>query len=168
MKKIRHLIYVVLLIALDQFTKYLAATILKTSGPFPIIPKVLSLYYHENNGAVWGIMSGKISFLINTTIIIMAGMVLFYLKIPAGKRYNFMRIVLVFLSAGAIGNLIDRSINKYVVDFIYFELIDFPIFNLADCYVTGSAALLIILCLFYYKDEDFAFLNRKEEKKHEE
>lgn len=78
-----------------------------------------------------------------------------------------MRIVLVFLSAGAIGNLIDRSVNKYVVDFLYFELIDFPIFNLADCYVTGAAAFLIILCLFYYKDEDFAFLNRKEEQKHE-
>ncbi|WMJ88241.1 signal peptidase II [Anaerocolumna sp. MB42-C2] len=167
MKKIIHLIYVVLLIALDQFTKYLAATILKVDGPFPVIPKVFSLYYHENNGAVWGIMSGKISFLIIITIIIMTGMVLFYLKIPAGKRYNYMRIVLVFLSAGAIGNLIDRSVNKYVVDFLYFELIDFPIFNLADCYVTGAAAFLIILCLFYYKDEDFAFLNRKEEQKHE-
>lgn len=71
----------VLLIALDQFTKYLAATILKVDGPFPVIPKVFSLYYHENNGAVWGIMSGKISFLIIITIIIMTGMVLFYLKI---------------------------------------------------------------------------------------
>ncbi len=167
MKKIRHLIYVILLIALDQFTKYLAAIYLKTNGPVQVIPRVLQLYYHENNGAVWGIMSGKISFLIIITIIIMTGMVLFYLKMPAGKRYDRMRLVLVLLCAGAIGNLIDRSIHKYVVDFIYFELIDFPIFNLADCYVTCSALLLIILCLFYYKDDDFAFLNKKEEQKHE-
>lgn len=167
MKKFRHLIYLVLLIALDQLTKYWAATHLKADGPVHIIPKVFQLYYHENNGAVWGIMSGKISILIVATIVIMAGMIFFYLKIPSGRRYNIMRLILVFLTAGAIGNLIDRSINKYVVDFLYFELIDFPIFNLADCYVTGSAVLLIILSLFYYKDDDFAFLNRKEEQKHE-
>ncbi len=167
MQKIRHLIYIILLIALDQFTKYLAVIHLKVDGPVQIIPKVLKLYYHENNGAVWGIMSGKVSFLIITTVIIMAGMICFYMKIPEGKRYDRMRLILVFLSAGAIGNLIDRSIRKYVVDFIYFELIDFPIFNLADCYVTCSAFLLIILSLFYYKDDDFAFLKKKEEHKHE-
>ncbi len=167
MKKIRHLIYLILLIALDQFTKYLAATHLK-DGPVQIIPNVFQLYYHENNGAVWGLMSGKISILIIASIIIMAGMICFYIKIPPVKRYDVMRLILVFLTAGAIGNLIDRSIKQYVVDFFYFELIDFPIFNVADCYVTVSAALLIILSLFYYKDEDFAFLNRKEEEKHEQ
>ncbi len=167
MKKIRHLIYVVLLIAFDQYTKYLAVTHLKDGGPIQIIPKVLKLYYHENNGAVWGIMSGKISFLIIFTIIIMAGMIFFYLKIPGSKRYDFMHIVIVILTAGAMGNFIDRIVNQYVVDFIYFELIDFPIFNAADTYVTCSAVLLIFLSLFYYKDEDFAFLNKKEEQKHE-
>lgn len=164
MKKIRHLIYLLLLIALDQITKYFAATQLKINGPVSIIPKVFKLYYHENNGAVWGIMSGKISILIIATIIIMAGMIFFYLKIPAGRRYDIMRIILVFITAGAVGNLIDRCVNKYVVDFLYFELIDFPIFNLADCYVTVSAILLILLSLFYYKDEDFPFFNKKEGK----
>ena len=57
--------------------------------------------------------------------------------------------------AGAIGNLIDRISLKYVVDFIYFELIDFPIFNIADCYLTVSSFLLIILAIFYYKENDF-------------
>ncbi|WFR54741.1 signal peptidase II [Anaerocolumna sp. AGMB13025] len=166
MKKIRHLIYLILLIALDQLTKYLAAAHLK-DGPMAVIPNIFELYYHENNGAVWGIMSGKISILIVATVIIMGGMIYFYTKIPAGKRYNVMRLILVFIAAGAIGNLIDRSIKKYVVDFLYFKLIDFPIFNLADCYVTISAILLIVLSLFYYKDEDFAFLNRKEEQKHD-
>jgi signal peptidase II len=166
MKKIRHLIYLILLIALDQLTKYLAAAHLK-DGPVAVIPNVFELYYHENNGAVWGIMSGKISILIIATIIIMGGMIYFYTKIPADKRYNVMRLILVFIAAGAIGNLIDRSIKKYVVDFLYFKLIDFPIFNLADCYVTISAILLILLSLFYYKDDDFAFLNRKEEQKND-
>jgi signal peptidase II len=164
MKKIRHILYLILLIAFDQFTKHLATTNLKGGNPFDIIPGVLQFYYHENDGAVWGIMSGKISFLIIFTVIIMTGMILFYLKIPAAKRYDAIRIVMIFISAGAIGNLIDRSINKYVVDFIYFKLIDFPIFNVADSYITCSAVLLIVLSLFYYKDEDFAFLSKKEEK----
>ena len=168
MKKLRHLFYIILLIAFDQLTKHFAVTRLKDQEPFQVIPKVLQFHYHENNGAVWGIMSGKISFLILITTVIMAGMIYFYLKIPMDKRYNLLRIVLLFLTAGAIGNLIDRSVNKYVVDFIYFELIDFPIFNMADCYVTVSAALLIVLCLFYYKDEDFAFLNSKDVKKDEQ
>lgn len=167
MKKIRHLIYLILLIGFDQFTKHLASNNLKGKDPFEIIPGVLQLYYHENNGAVWGIMSGKIGFLIIVTIIILSGMIFFYLKIPASKRYDFIRIIMIFITAGAIGNFIDRSFNQYVVDFIYFKLIDFPIFNVADTYITCSAVLLIILSIFYYKDEDFAFLSRKEEKTNE-
>ncbi len=161
MRKIRHLLYLVLFIALDQFTKYLAVTGLKDKAPLDIIPNVLQLYYHENTGAVWGIMSGKVSFLAIVTVLIMAGMVAVYFKIPEDKRYNSLRIIMVFITAGAIGNLIDRSIRKYVVDFIYIKLINFPIFNIADTYVTVSAVLLILLSVFYYKDEDFDFLSRK-------
>jgi signal peptidase II len=64
------------------------------------------------------------------------------------------------MAAGAIGNMIDRVLKHYVVDFIYFELINFPIFNVADCYVTISAALLIISIMFIYKEEDFKFISK--------
>ena len=64
----------------------------------------------------------------------------------------------MFVTAGAIGNLIDRIRLNYVVDFLYFELIDFPVFNVADCYITVSMFLLVILVLFYYKDEDFSLI----------
>lgn len=160
MRKLRHFLYFILLIALDQFTKHLAAANLK-ENPFIIIPKVFQFTYHENNGAVWGILSGKIIFLILVTFLLLFLMVILYLKIPKDKRYNAIRIILVFICAGAVGNLIDRVFNGYVVDYIYFELIDFPVFNLADCYVTMSSILLIILGLFYYKDEDFEFLSSK-------
>ena len=63
--------------------------------------------------------------------------------------------------AGAIGNMIDRAVRGYVVDFFYFRLIDFPIFNVADIYVTVTMILLLILILFYYKEEDLEFLSRK-------
>ncbi|SHO45858.1 signal peptidase II [Anaerocolumna xylanovorans] len=163
MRKFRHFIYFILLVILDQFTKHLAASDLK-ENPFIVIPKVFQFTYHENNGAVWGILSGQIVFLIILTFLLLSLMVFLYLKVPTDKRYNAIRIILVFICAGAVGNLIDRIFNRYVVDFIYFELIDFPVFNLADCYVTLSSILLILLGLFYYKDEDFEFLSLKSAK----
>ena len=69
-----------------------------------------------------------------------------------------LQYIFGMLMAGAVGNLIDRVVNGSVVDFICFEFIDFPIFNVADCYVTVSVALLIILILFVYKEDDFEFL----------
>lgn len=164
MKKIIHLLLLILLIGLDQFTKYLVVIGLKGKDSIQLIPKVLQLHYHENTGAVWGIMSGKVSFLIISTTLIMVGMIALYFKIPQAKRYNFLRILMVVITAGAIGNLIDRCIRNYVVDFIYFELINFPIFNVADIYVTVSAVLLILSSIFYYKDEDFDFLSKRESK----
>lgn len=163
MRKLRHLLYLIILIALDQLSKYYAVTQLK-QAPKSIVPNVFQLLYHENTGAVWGILSNQTGLLVVFSSIIMIAMILFYFKIPSNKRYNYLRIVLVFITAGAIGNLIDRIFRKYVVDFLYFELIDFPIFNVADCYVTVASAVLIILFLFYYKDEDFEFLGKK--KKH--
>ena len=62
---------------------------------------------------------------------------------------------LLFFMAGAIGNFIDRITNQYVVDFFYFKLINFPIFNVADIYVTIAAVFMLFLGLFYYKEEDF-------------
>lgn len=162
MKRIRHLLYIIALLAFDQFTKYLVVANLKEDGPFQLIPKVFQFRYHENDGAVWGILSGKIPFLVVLTCIIMSFMVYVYFKIPMEKRYDLMRVILIFIAAGAIGNFIDRITRGFVVDFLYFELIDFPIFNVADCYITISSVLLIILSIFYYKDEDFAFLGKKE------
>ncbi len=84
---------------------------------------------------------------------------------PEDKKYLPLRVVGVLLGAGAVGNLIDRMAQSYVVDFLYFKLIDFPIFNVADCYVTAGAILLAVLILFVYKDEELGFLSLK--KKHE-
>lgn len=168
MRKIRHLFYVILLIAVDQITKIFALTRLKDKESISIIPKVLRLYYHENTGAVWGILSDNTSLLAVFTIIILIGLIYFYSRIPNDKHYDYMKLILVFITAGAIGNLIDRIYHKFVVDFIYFELIDFPIFNVADMYITVSAILLLILGIFYYKEEDFNFISRREvEKKNE-
>jgi signal peptidase II len=70
-------------------------------------------------------------------------------------------VLLVLVASGAIGNMIDRLSQNYVVDFVYFSLINFPIFNVADIYVTCSTVGLILAILFYYKEDDFRFLSLK-------
>lgn len=157
-QRIRHFIYFILLILIDQASKYWARTYLKINGPVSIIPGVLSLTYHENTGAVWGIMTGKTAFLSVVTVILTVLLITFYFKIPRERKYLPVQIIWVFILAGAVGNFIDRISLKHVVDFIYFELIDFPIFNIADSYLTVSCFLLLILGLFYYKDNDLEFI----------
>jgi len=164
----RHLIYFIILIALDQLTKLWAKTTLRNNGPFDIIPDVLKLQYHENSGAVWGILQGKANILSVFTLFILAALVYVYFQIPKERKLNLLKLIFVTIGAGAIGNMIDRFSYGYVVDFIYFELINFPIFNVADCYVTVSSILIILLAIFYYKDEDLAFLDNMFKKRNKE
>ena len=86
------------------------------------------------------------------------------LKTPNQHKYVKLHIALVFIASGAIGNMIDRLKLDYVVDFLYFSLINFPIFNVADIYVTLSAIYLVILLLFVYKERDLEFLSFRTKK----
>ena len=168
MKYLKALIGAVLLIILDQWTKYMGLLHIKPVDSIPLIQGVLSFTYHENRGAVWGIMQGQIPILIVSTVIILAVVLWIYSRIPDTKKYLWLRIIAVMVTAGAIGNFIDRLFRHYVVDFIYFELIDFPIFNVADMYVVIAAFLLIFVSIFVYKeDSDFDFINPKKGGRHE-
>ena len=89
-------------------------------------------------------------------------------RMPDDKKYNVMHFLLVLIASGAAGNMIDRVRQDYVVDFIYFVIINFPIFNVADIYVTVATFLFIILFLFYYTENDFNFLSFKQQKKFRE
>ncbi len=155
----------IFLLALDRFTKYLAVTHLKGTEGIDLIPGVLRLEYLENTGAAFGVMQGMQGVLLLVTIIVLLGILYIYMRIPEGKKYNILRVVAVFIIAGAIGNMIDRFLNNFVVDFIYFSLIDFPVFNVADCYITLSVILLFLLVLFYYKDEELNFIFKPKDTK---
>lgn len=169
-------VFVNVLIFLDQVTKQLAEIYLKGKESIPIIKDVFELRYLENTSAAFGMdpvsllhnlfhfeifqnnpelyLNIRMGFFYLITILVIFLLIHVYKKIPWEKRYLYMNIVLLFFIAGAIGNLIDRISNKYVIDFFYFKLIDFPIFNVADIYVTCAAFAMIGLGLFYYKDED--------------
>ena len=148
-----------LLIILDQWTKWLAVIHLKGQAPFVIWDGVFELYYLENRGAAFGILQGQKAFFVVGTLLILALIVFFYHRLPETRRFHAVRFIGVLLAAGAVGNMIDRVWHSYVVDFLYFKLIDFPVFNVADCYVTVGAVLLALLFLFYYKDEELNFLS---------
>jgi len=124
------ILVMIIAIALDQLTKQWAVAALKGKESLVLIKGILEFSYLENTGAAFGSFR------------------------PDNPRFNPIRICGVFLISGAVGNLIDRVMNRYVVDFIYFVPIDFPKFNVADCYVTVTVFVLIFLFLFYYKSEE--------------
>lgn len=145
----------IVLLGIDQWTKWLAFSYLKSQGEFPIIKNVFVLQYLENRGAAFGMLQNQRIFLLTLTTVILIALIVVYQKIPSGKRFHILRILDVILAAGAVGNMLDRFFRGYVVDFLYFKLINFPIFNIADCYVVISAILAVLLIGFYYKEEDF-------------
>lgn len=148
------IIAVVLGVALDQFSKYLAIIHIK-DNPITIIEGVFQLRYLENRGAAFGMLQDQQWFFVTITIITLCIVTFIYVRLPREKHFIPLRICLIALVIGAIGNMIDRVRFQYVVDFFYFELIDFPIFNVADIFATVSTFALIILFLFYYSEEDF-------------
>lgn len=144
----------ILLIAADRITKNLAVSYLM-EGDKSIIPHILTLHYLENSGAAWGVLQNAFILFFIITIVVLGVMVVLYAHIPFEKHYTLLRFSVILLSAGAIGNFIDRAVWHYVVDFIYLECIKFPVFNVADCYVCISAVLLIYCLVFKYKDDNF-------------
>ena len=157
-KKIYPLLSVPFLTLLDQLTKAAAQSRLKGQADYPLFAGVLEFSYLENTGAAFSSFLGKQGFLITLTSLVMLFLLIKYVQIPEGKRYLPMRLSLLLIVSGGIGNLIDRIANGYVVDFIYFVPIDFPKFNVADCYVTVGMAVLCFLCFFYYKDDELDLL----------
>lgn len=148
-------ILILLLLLIDQVSKYLAVLYLKGRSGIDIIPNIFRLQYLENRGAAFGMMQEQFTFFYIITPIIIITVLYMLLKLPNNKRYNYLWYCGILLNAGALGNLIDRIRLNYVIDFFYFEYIDFPIFNIADIYVCIATAVFIFLLLFYYKEDEF-------------
>ena len=158
-KRLCTCLLIVPLILFDQLTKVLAVQTLGGGGRIVLLPGILELTYVQNRGAAFGILqNARIFFLLITAAaLLVIGYCLF--RAPDGKKYIPMRVCLYLIAAGAVGNLIDRLFLSYVRDFIYFSLIDFPVFNVADIFITCATFMLLLLSLFYYREEDdFAFL----------
>ena len=148
------ILLVAVMLLLDRITKQMAVSVLKDREQVSIIKGVLELFYLENRGAAFGILQDKKIFFIIVGVVFTAVIAAALIIFPSNRKYRLLRFSLCMISAGAIGNLIDRAIYKYVIDFIYIVYINFPIFNVADIYITVSTAILIFLFLFIYKEDD--------------
>ena len=148
------IIIVVIAIFVDQWTKWLAIVHLKGQSAIELVKNVFELHYLENKGAAFGIMQNQQVFFLVSGVFILVVASYIYQKMPQTKRFLLLRLCMILIASGAIGNMIDRLRFQYVIDFLYFKLIDFPIFNVADIYVTVAAIGLIVLILFFYKDEE--------------
>ncbi len=142
------------LFATDRITKVIASTYLLGNEGKTLIKGVFELVYLENRGAAFGMLQNQRILFIVVGIVFMAVILTVLFFLPANKKYRAVRICLCLLCAGALGNLYDRITLNYVIDFFYFSYINFPVFNMADIYVTVSTAVLIILLLFFYREED--------------
>jgi len=98
-RNLRYFIFLIALIALDQYTKYLAVVNLKDQDPIKLIPGVLHLQYLENDGAVFGIFGGNAIGLAVVSVLILIALVYFYIRLPEGKRYSILRVLLVLIIA---------------------------------------------------------------------
>lgn len=153
-----------LLIAVDQTTKYFAVSNLMNQKPRILWEGVFELHYLENRGAAFGMLQNQKFFFIFIAVVILAAICYVLFRMPDRKRYRSMNLFCVLIAARAVGNMIDRFRYDYVVDFLYFVLIHFPIFNVADIYVTCATILLAIFLLFVYKDEELRFLSVRPKK----
>lgn len=151
-----------ILLALDQFTKYLAVLHLKNNPAIVLIDGVLELQYLENRGSAFGMLQNQKFFILFVGFVFLAVILFFLIKLPTHKKYNIVHILLSVVIAGGIGNMIDRFRFDYVVDFISFILINFPIFNVADCYIVVAMIGLFILFAFVFQEKDLEFLNFKQ------
>ncbi len=134
-------------IAIDQFTKWLIVKNMELGESIPIIDNVLYITSHRNRGAAWGILQNQMWFFYIITVIFVIG-VIYYIQ-KYGKQDKFLGLSLALILGGAIGNFIDRVWRKEVVDFIhtYIFSYNFPVFNIADSALCIGVALILIQTL---------------------
>ena len=141
------------LVGVDQASKLWAIANLKNGGSISVIPNVFEFHYTDNRGVAFSMLQGQRWLFIPLTIIVSLLILVILLRSPL-RRYKLFSFTCVLILAGAVGNLIDRIFYGFVVDFLYFSLIDFPIFNFADCCVVIGAILLFTFTLFGLKGEE--------------
>lgn len=154
------LIMVAALVGVDQWSKYEALVKLKNGAAYPLINNILYFWYSENAGAAFGILQGKHIFFYIITLVVLIGILYLLFKLPNDSHYFLLICCGGLIFAGALGNFIDRVIRNYVVDFIYFKPINFPIFNFADICVTVGTFLLFICLVFVYKESELEFYKK--------
>ena len=143
---VSYLVVSVILIVIDQLTKYFTVQNIDLYEVVELIPNVVSLTHIRNTGAAFSILEGQMWFFYIVTVVVAAGLI--YYMYTEARENKILGFLLSLILAGAIGNFIDRLFLQYVVDMIKLEFIDFAIFNVADSYLTVGGILLLIYTFY--------------------
>ena len=144
------------IVALDQYTKYLTVVNIPLGGHMDAIDGIFSFTYVQNTGAAWSSFQGMTWLFVLIFVLFTAAIIWEFSK----KRWGFTtfeRWLIIAVYGGGLGNMIDRIRMGYVVDMIHLDFMNFPVFNVADCFITcGCIALILHLIFFnkkFWKDE---------------
>jgi signal peptidase II len=141
-------ILIIVIIALDQFTKFLAIRDLMPVGTIELLPGIFHLTFTRNTGAAFSILRDKQLILIVFTFLVILFLVGFLFRQIRGNGSVLLLFSLAMIIGGAVGNLIDRMRFNYVVDFADFAFINFAVFNVADVFITfGTIALMVYVLI---------------------
>ncbi len=143
----------VTLVGIDQLTKWWAATYLAQVDAIPVIKGVFEFRYCENTGVAFSMFENQQWLFIPLSLLATVAVLVMLFRSQL-NRYKTFVVTCILIASGALGNLIDRVLYGYVIDFLYFRLINFPIFNFADCCVTIGGALMFVVFIFLYKDDE--------------
>ena len=148
------LLFFAILVGIDQAIKYITFIALKPIGNIDIINNFFSLTYVENRGAAFGMLEGGKWLFVLLTIIVCIGLAIYYSKLVQQNRLFIVRVSIVLICAGAVGNAIDRIFRGFVVDMLNFNNFgyDFPVFNFADICVCIGAFFLVLGIMFFDKN----------------
>jgi signal peptidase II len=164
----------VLLVSVDQFTKKIIDSEMLYNAKREIIPNFFYLHYVRNTGSAFSLFADKPwGIYMLSAVSVILGIGIFVLMVLASKRsMKLISLALCLLSSGAIGNLIDRIMLRYVIDFLRFDFgsYTFPIFNFADICAVCGTVLLIGIIIFDSKSFEnlLSIVTRKKEEKTEE
>ena len=138
------------IVAVDQYTKYLTVANIPLGGQADAVKGIFSFTYVQNTGAAWSSFEGMIWLFVLIFVVFTAAIIWEFSK----KRWGFTmfeRWLIVAVYAGGMGNIIDRIRMGYVVDMIHLDFMDFPVFNVADCFITCGCILLLVHLIFFNK-----------------
>ncbi len=140
-----YFIIIAVVVALDQLTKYLIQANLELNSTIPLLDGIFHITYIHNSGAAFSLFQNKTGFLIAMQLAVIA-IVTAYLVKRRKKEHWCLLLSLSLIAAGGVGNLIDRAVKGYVVDFLDFRI--WPIFNVADISVCVGCGLLVLYMFF--------------------
>ena len=145
-------VMIILIVVFDQITKLTATKYLSAGTAVPFIKGLVQFRYALNEGMAFSLFSGARWFFVVLTAVLCIGALWYLFSNRCKSLWLYWSIGVVI--AGGIGNLIDRALYGYVVDFIEPVFVNFAIFNIADCAVTlGAASLVIYLVSDMFRKE---------------